>query len=369
MILCDEPTTALDVTIQDQILKLLRLSARSFGDECGVRHPRPRRWWPRRAEQRRGDVRRAGRRDGQVDDVSASHATRTRWGLLRVGARLRPGRDAARLIPGVPPDLSAPPRAAVPRPLLVRAGRLPGRAAPPVRRSGAAGRRPASIPTGARACVAGAGDRGWLRRRCSSGADPRMRDRRRGRLRGAACAGSAPRGAAGGGRGGPADLPGEALGLVGESGSGKSTLARAIVGLQSRPSARSVRGPGLPARQRSRPAASRPDRLPGPLLVAQPADDRGDRRSASCCGCTPSCPGPGRRSAAGSWSTWSASARRRWTRTLDSSPAASGSGWRSPARWPWSPSCWSPTSRCRRSMCRCRRRCSTCSTNCARSSG
>jgi ABC-type dipeptide/oligopeptide/nickel transport system ATPase component len=40
-----------------------------------------------------------------------------------------------------------------------------------------------------------------------------------------------------------------------------------------------------------------------------------------------------------------------------SSPAASASASRSPARWPPSPSSWSATSRPRRSTCRCRRRC------------
>ena len=41
IILCDEPTTALDVTIQDQILRLLAGLCQESGGEPGVRHPRP----------------------------------------------------------------------------------------------------------------------------------------------------------------------------------------------------------------------------------------------------------------------------------------------------------------------------------------
>ena len=63
LILCDEPTTALDVTIQDQILKLLAATcAREFGvSVVFVTHDLA----VVAADLRRdrGDVRRAGRRD------------------------------------------------------------------------------------------------------------------------------------------------------------------------------------------------------------------------------------------------------------------------------------------------------------------
>ena len=62
LLLADEPTTALDVTIQDQILKLHPRSARPARHERDPRHPRSRR---RRADLRPhgGDVCRAHRRD------------------------------------------------------------------------------------------------------------------------------------------------------------------------------------------------------------------------------------------------------------------------------------------------------------------
>ena len=77
---------------------------------------------------------------------------------------------------------------------------------------------------------------------------------------------------------------GETLGLVGESGCGKSTLGRVVGG----PLPADL-GPGAVRRRRHRraavagaaiPAAPLPDRVPGPVHVAQPADDRrrADRR-------------------------------------------------------------------------------------------
>ena len=41
IILCDEPTTALDVTIQDQILRLLAALCREIGSQPDLRHARP----------------------------------------------------------------------------------------------------------------------------------------------------------------------------------------------------------------------------------------------------------------------------------------------------------------------------------------
>ena len=62
LLLADEPTTALDVTIQDQILKLHPRPARPLRHERGARHPRSRR---RRGDLRPhgGDVCRPHRRD------------------------------------------------------------------------------------------------------------------------------------------------------------------------------------------------------------------------------------------------------------------------------------------------------------------
>ena len=93
--------------------------------------------------------------------------------------------------------------------------------------------------------------------------------------------------------------PGEVLGLVGESGSGKTTL-----GPVRDPAGRSDRRHRADQRPRHRPARPPPaaaaaarlqHRLPGPGVVAEPADDRRPTSSASRCGCTGSAPAPSRR--------------------------------------------------------------------------
>ena len=109
LLIADEPTTALDVTIQAQILDELRELRERDRRRDHPRHPRPRR---RRRHRRPRDrhVRRPGRRAG--------HARRA---LLRPAAPLHVGparldhavdRDRAQrlpAIPGLPPSLLHPP--------------------------------------------------------------------------------------------------------------------------------------------------------------------------------------------------------------------------------------------------------------------
>ena len=66
--------------------------------------------------------------------------------------------------------------------------------------------------------------------------------------------------------------PARAFAIVGESGAGKSTAARCVVRLQ-RPTAGEIDFHGEPLSSRARRAAGGADGLPGPLFLAQPADD------------------------------------------------------------------------------------------------
>ncbi len=124
--------------------------------------------------------------------------------------------------------------------------------------------------------------------------------------------------------------------------------------------------PSLDSRRSVGAAASGADGLPGPGHVAEPAHVRARRCWRSCCACTDWCPRDqverrcrelmGLRRAAGR-------GPRRAIRT--SSRGDSGSASPSRGRWPWSRACWSPTSRCPRWTSPCRRRSCSCSTSCA----
>jgi oligopeptide/dipeptide ABC transporter ATP-binding protein len=108
LILCDEPTTALDVTIQDQILKLLAAMRRDFGvSVVFVTHDLAvvAETCDRIAVMYAGQV----VETGTVDEVF--HAPRHPYtlGLLRSVPRFDLVRQTLDSIPGQPPDLVLPP--------------------------------------------------------------------------------------------------------------------------------------------------------------------------------------------------------------------------------------------------------------------
>ncbi len=108
LLLCDEPTTALDVTIQDQILKLLS----SLRDELGVSLVFVSHDLAVIAQAcRRVAVMYAGRvvETGTVDAVFREPRHPYTLGLLRSVPDVDGVRDRLSSIPGAPPDPAAPP--------------------------------------------------------------------------------------------------------------------------------------------------------------------------------------------------------------------------------------------------------------------
>ncbi len=104
LLIADEPTTALDVTIQAQILELMKALREQQQDGDHAHHARPGR---RRRDGRRGrrHVRRQGRRaGGRRHRLRAHRTTRTRKGLLASIPRLGEKRERLEVIKGVVPN-------------------------------------------------------------------------------------------------------------------------------------------------------------------------------------------------------------------------------------------------------------------------
>ena len=135
LLIADEPTTALDVTTQAQILALIGRLRDELGSAIILITPRSRRR-RRGRRRRRRHVRRGHRRAGpRLGGLPRRRATPTRWGLF--GSRPRLDRDVERLaqIPGQP-ALAARAARGLPLPpaLPLRLRRLPSRAPAPARR-------------------------------------------------------------------------------------------------------------------------------------------------------------------------------------------------------------------------------------------
>ena len=109
MMLCDEPTTALDVTIQDQILRLLDPAVPRVRRQPGLRHPRPG-VVAQVCQRSGGHVRRARSSSGAgCRDVLLDPRHPYTLGLVRSAPDFEYVTGILVPIPGSPPSLVSPP--------------------------------------------------------------------------------------------------------------------------------------------------------------------------------------------------------------------------------------------------------------------
>ena len=109
ILICDEPTTALDVTIQARILELINDMKREKGSFGDLHHPRIWAWWPNMAD--RVCVMYAGRivEVGTCEDIFYRPAHPYTWALLSAMPDLHT-EETLFAIPGAPPNMLHPPK-------------------------------------------------------------------------------------------------------------------------------------------------------------------------------------------------------------------------------------------------------------------